>query len=83
MNKAVQIFLAFITIGFVAAAIVVTIQMLTGERPTAYLFPCFLMAGGLSSGIFAWNFGSDAGAAEICSSDDSDLRSPTFTAEAD
>jgi hypothetical protein len=83
MNKAVQVLLSLVALGFIAAAIVVLLQQLTGERPQAFLFPCFLLGGGLLAGRLAWNFGSDADSSNICSSDDTSSENQSASAEAD
>ncbi len=83
MHQAVKVLCSIFAISFVAAAIVVLLQQLTGERPTEYLYPCFLLGGGLLNGWLAWHFGSPAGAGEICSSDDDDSRNTSATAMTD
>jgi hypothetical protein len=83
MNKAVQFLLGLVALGFIAAAFVVLIGQLTGERPQEFLYPCFLLGGGLLAGRLAWNFGSDAGSSDMCSSDDSSSETQSALVDAD
>ncbi len=70
MNRAVQIILGVIAVGFLATAVIVLMQQLTGEREQTWLLPCLLAAGSLGSGWFAWYFGDGVGETEACTSDE-------------
>ena len=70
MNKAVQIILGVVAVGFLASAVTVLMQQLTGEREQNWLLPCLLSASSFGAGWFAWHFGSEGGTPDACTSDE-------------